>query len=54
MFCKAHATEGMVNVKSKRCAHPDPCGKQHFREIATPDWVGTLRTCFILVSMFRS
>jgi len=20
-----------------------PCGKQHFREIATPDWVGTLR-----------
>ena len=22
-----------------------PCGKQHFREIATPDWVRTLRTC---------
>jgi len=20
-----------------------PCGKKHFREIATPDWVGTLR-----------
>jgi hypothetical protein len=22
-----------------------PCGKQRFREIATPDWVGTLRRC---------
>ncbi len=22
-----------------------PCGKQHFREIATPDWVMTLRRC---------
>ena len=22
-----------------------PCGKQHLREIATPDWVRTLRTC---------
>ena len=22
-----------------------PCGKQHFRGIATPDWVGTLRRC---------
>ena len=32
----------------------NPCGKQHFREIATPDWVRTLRTCFILLSMFRS
>ncbi len=23
----------------------NPCGKQHFREIATPDWVRTLRRC---------
>jgi len=22
-----------------------PCGKQHFREIATPDWVRIIRTC---------
>ena len=25
-------------------SHDYPCGKQHFREIATPDWVRTLRT----------
>ena len=25
--------------------HSEPCGKQHFREIATPDRVRTFRTC---------
>ena len=22
VFCKAHATDGMVNVVTRRCAHP--------------------------------
>ena len=33
-----------VLVKPITKVWPAPCGKQHFREIATPDWVSQLRT----------
>jgi hypothetical protein len=45
-----HDCEQCVHIR-----HDSPCGKQHLREIATLDWVRTLRTGKrILTSVFGS
>ncbi len=46
-----HAIRQRMRVTASGCV---PCGKQHFREIPTPDFVRTLRPYPILNSMLDS
>jgi hypothetical protein len=58
--CDSASTEDgrqkiIASQKNQHIAsHATPCGKQHFREIPTPDFVRTLRPYPILNSMLDS
>ncbi len=45
---------GPLQARTVPSVYDDPCGKQHFREIPTPDFVRTLRQYHILNSMLDS